>query len=83
MSRRTSDAVVDPADEKADAYLDPGAEEIEGANNERMYSIDLDEERKLVRKLDMVIMPLLILVYFFQCGFITNIFSCSLVSGLH
>lgn len=30
--------------------------------------IDPDEERKLVRKLDMVILPLMALVYFFQCN---------------
>lgn len=29
--------------------------------------IDPEEERKLVRKLDMVILPLMALVYFFQC----------------
>ena len=59
---------MDLGDEKAASFLDPGAEGIEAANNAMMYSIDPDEERKVVRKLDMVIMPLMILVYFFQCG---------------
>lgn len=67
MPLKSSTDDLAPVDEKAGAILDPAAEEIERENNARFYTIDPDEERKVVRKLDMVIMPLMVLVYFFQC----------------
>lgn len=67
MSRRSLEDDLAPVDEKAGDILDPAAEEIERENNARFYSIDPAEEKRVVRKLDMVIMPLMVLVYFFQC----------------
>lgn len=67
MSRGSVDDGLAHVDEKAGGILDPAAEEIERENNARFYSIDPAEEKKVVRKLDMVIMPLMVLVYFFQC----------------
>lgn len=61
MSRRSSNVTS----EKMGNEIDPGAEEVE--NRPQIFSIDPDEERKVVRKLDAVIMPLMAVVYFFQC----------------
>lgn len=66
MSRKSSQDDL-PVDQKTGGILDAAAEEIEQRNNARYYSIDPAEERRVVRKLDMVIMPLMVLVYFFQC----------------
>ncbi|KAI5456787.1 major facilitator superfamily domain-containing protein [Mariannaea sp. PMI_226] len=52
--------------EKSGASIDPGAEEIEATHNSQIYSIDPAEERRVVRKLDTVIMPVMALVYLFQ-----------------
>lgn len=41
--------------------------QIEADEHEQVYTIEPEEERKVVRKLDCVIMPLMALVYFFQC----------------
>ncbi|KAE9566393.1 putative transporter [Colletotrichum fructicola] len=60
MSRRSSNVTS----EKMGNEIDPGAEEVE--NRPQIFSIDPDEERKVVRKLDAVIMPLMAVVYFFQ-----------------
>lgn len=57
-------------DEKHSSHrldLDPGAAEVEASHNARHYSIDPAEERRVVRKLDMVIMPMMAVVYLFQC----------------
>lgn len=61
MSRRSSNVTS----EKMGNEIDPGAGEVE--NRPQIFSIDPDEERKVVRKLDAVIMPLMAVVYFFQC----------------
>ncbi|KAF4907627.1 putative transporter [Colletotrichum viniferum] len=60
MSRRSSNVTL----EKMGNDLDPGAEEIE--TRPRTFSINPDEERKVIRKLDTVIMPLMAIMYFFQ-----------------
>lgn len=46
-------------------------EKLDNQNNEVgvFEDIDPEEERKLVRKLDRVIMPLMALVYFFHCRY--------------
>ena len=55
--------------------LRTSSEEIENSNkmhegiNVEFQQIDPAEERKLVKKLDRVIMPLMACVYFFQCLF--------------
>ncbi|OAL43403.1 MFS general substrate transporter [Pyrenochaeta sp. DS3sAY3a] len=42
------------------------AEKVESVDVSQAFEIDPDEERAVVRKLDMVIMPMMALVYFFQ-----------------
>lgn len=46
---------------------DVGAIELEDPEANQLAPIDPNEERKAVRKLDYVIMPLMALVYFLQC----------------
>lgn len=51
----------------------PASEEVESSKplqdgvNAVFQQIDPEEERRVVRKLDRVIMPLMAFVYFFQC----------------
>lgn len=63
------EVLVDSNSEKLQGHLDPGAAELETVNNDQVYNIDPEEERQVVRRLDCVIMPLMALVYFFQCKF--------------
>jgi hypothetical protein len=44
--------------------LGPVTTEVEGAV---AYSIDPDEDRKVSRKIDWVVMPTMMIVLFFQC----------------
>jgi hypothetical protein len=59
----------DAAAEKPRSEAIEQPEKFDNQNNEVAVFEDIDpeEERKLVRKLDRVIMPLMALVYFFQC----------------
>jgi hypothetical protein len=41
--------------------------DYEDATHVEYEPIDPEEEKKLVQKLDMVIMPMMAFVYFFQC----------------
>ncbi|EEU37121.1 uncharacterized protein NECHADRAFT_52085 [Fusarium vanettenii 77-13-4] len=58
---------VDAA-EKQRQSLDPASKQCEAINNDELYSIDPEQAKKVVRKLDCVIMPLMAFVYFFQCN---------------
>lgn len=49
-------------DEKVDVYSEESKEDLVVA-----YHIDPEEEKAVLRKLDRVILPLMALVYFFQC----------------
>lgn len=62
-------AFEDAAVEKPRSEAIEQPEKFDNQNNEVAVFEDIDpeEERKLVRKLDRVIMPLMALVYFFQC----------------
>lgn len=61
----------------------PHTEELEISKNIQdethviFHQIDPEEERKVVRKLDRVILPLMAFVYFFQCKF-AHPFPCVL-----
>jgi MFS transporter, ACS family, DAL5 transporter family protein len=46
---------------------EPPVHQVEAVDHDQLYTIDPEEERKVVRKLDCVIMPLMAVVYFFQC----------------
>lgn len=52
-----------PVEEKVDSELC----QLEAADDTQFYNVDPEIERKVVRKLDCVILPLMVLVYFFQC----------------
>lgn len=41
--------------------------EVKNSNDIQCYAIDPQDEKKVVWKLDCVLMPLLALIYFFQC----------------
>ncbi|KAH7367823.1 major facilitator superfamily domain-containing protein [Plectosphaerella cucumerina] len=45
---------------------EPPVSQVEAVDHDQLYTIDPEEERKVVRKLDCVIMPLMAVVYFFQ-----------------
>lgn len=69
MPRSTSASDSNPglelANAKSGSSMDTGARHVEVTQDMAFPVID-PEERRVVRKLDMVIMPLMILVYFFQ-----------------
>lgn len=67
MATQRDSSEINP--EKLQGHIDPGANEVEAVNNDHTYHIDPEDEEKVVRKLDCVIMPLMALVYFFQCRF--------------
>lgn len=46
---------------------EPPVSQVEAVDHDQLYTIDPEEEKKVVRKLDCVIMPLMAVVYFFQC----------------
>lgn len=52
-----------PVDDKVESEL----RQLEAADDTQFYNVDPEIERKVVRKLDCVILPLMVLVYFFQC----------------
>lgn len=52
-----------PVDDKVESEL----HQLEAADDTQFYNVDPEIERKVVRKLDCVILPLMVLVYFFQC----------------
>ncbi|PYH37763.1 MFS general substrate transporter [Aspergillus neoniger CBS 115656] len=51
-----------PVDDKVESELC----QLEAADDTQFYNVDPEIERKVVRKLDCVILPLMVLVYFFQ-----------------
>ncbi|BCS10513.1 hypothetical protein ALUC_31330A [Aspergillus luchuensis] len=51
-----------PVDDKVESEL----HQLEAADDTQFYNVDPEIERKVVRKLDCVILPLMVLVYFFQ-----------------
>ncbi|GLB22472.1 hypothetical protein AtubIFM61612_003039 [Aspergillus tubingensis] len=51
-----------PVDDKVESEL----RQLEAADDTQFYNVDPEIERKVVRKLDCVILPLMVLVYFFQ-----------------
>ncbi|PWY74128.1 MFS general substrate transporter [Aspergillus eucalypticola CBS 122712] len=51
-----------PVDDKVESEL----HQLETADDTQFYNVDPEIERKVVRKLDCVILPLMVLVYFFQ-----------------
>ena len=53
--------------EKVDSTIPTSCEVEESGVNVVFQQIDPEEERKVVRKLDRVILPLMAFVYFFQC----------------
>lgn len=64
MSPNNSDG--DHAGKLADPQ-EPKLSQVEAVEHGQVYNIDPAEERTVVRKLDCVIMPLMAVVYFFQC----------------
>lgn len=48
---------------------EPPFSQVEAVENDQVYTIEPEEEKQVVRKLDCVIMPLMAVVYFFQCKF--------------
>lgn len=50
-----------------EGQVNPDFQEFERVDDVQSYVIDPVEEKRVVTKLDCAIMPLMALVYFFQC----------------
>ncbi|GKZ87448.1 hypothetical protein AnigIFM59636_003873 [Aspergillus niger] len=55
--------------------IDSDLRQLEAVHDTHFYNIDHEIEKKVVRKLDCVILPLMVLVYFFQCQRIVHAFT--------
>lgn len=75
--------------EKVNNEVPPPVAEVEDMDNLKNVSgvpeelfVDPEEEKALVKKLDRVIMPIMAIVYFFQCALSVFVSPCRAASNL-